>query len=62
MTEIGLFSITELKSELDAALIQLSVRQGLPDHDPYLSRVREAGDKLFSASYSFFSPFQLPPC
>ncbi len=43
------FALWDRKAEFNAALIQLAVKQGLPDHDELLTRVREAGDELFKA-------------
>ncbi len=44
------FAFSELKAELDAALIQLGVHFGVEEHNPLYSRVQEAGDALFKAA------------
>ena len=48
MTDVGTFALSEMKAQLDAALIRLETRYGIDHGSPEAVAVREAGDKLFS--------------
>lgn len=41
------FALSQLKAEIDAALIELEVNQGLNHAHPLLVKAREAADNLF---------------